>query len=121
MARLRDSWRTRLAASQQARNPQPESIARNPYQASCGCFRLGQVERTPDALARRSGHHLARGASLQCFTTVKDAETLSQSCSLIQIVRDQQDGHLQRGLPQLHEFAIQLAASAAVHSRKGLV
>src|SRR3954470_9415820 len=32
MARLRHSSRTRLAASQQARNPQPEPIARNPYQ-----------------------------------------------------------------------------------------
>src|SRR3954454_20696902 len=31
MARLRDSGRTRLAAPQQPRNPQPESIARSPY------------------------------------------------------------------------------------------
>src|SRR4051795_8991439 len=31
MARLRDSWRTSLTAPQQPRNPQPESIARNPY------------------------------------------------------------------------------------------
>src|SRR3954469_5281727 len=31
MARLRDSWRTSLPACQQPRNPQPESIARNPY------------------------------------------------------------------------------------------
>src|SRR5215203_1363256 len=32
MARLRDSWRTSLPASQQPRNPQSESIARTPYQ-----------------------------------------------------------------------------------------
>src|SRR3954452_19368161 len=32
MVRLRDSRRTRLAASQQPRNPQPESIARNQYE-----------------------------------------------------------------------------------------
>ena len=31
MVRLRDSRRTRLAAPQQPRNPQPESIARNRY------------------------------------------------------------------------------------------
>src|SRR3954468_18750858 len=31
MARLRVSWRTSLTAPQQARNPQSESIARNPY------------------------------------------------------------------------------------------
>src|SRR3954471_22895374 len=31
MARLRDSWRTSLSASQQPRNPPPEPIARNPY------------------------------------------------------------------------------------------
>src|SRR3954447_14201242 len=31
MARLRDSWRTSLSAPQQPRNPQPESITRNPY------------------------------------------------------------------------------------------
>src|SRR5215211_8892252 len=31
MARLRDSWRTSLPASQQPRNPQSESIARTPY------------------------------------------------------------------------------------------
>src|SRR5215203_5617702 len=34
MARLRDSWRTSLPASQQPRNPQSESIARTPYQVS---------------------------------------------------------------------------------------
>src|SRR4051812_41546883 len=33
MARLRVSWRTSLTAPQQARNPQSESIARNPYQS----------------------------------------------------------------------------------------
>src|SRR3954471_21821301 len=33
MARLRDPWRTSLTAPQQPRNPQPESIARNPYQS----------------------------------------------------------------------------------------
>src|SRR5829696_7232265 len=32
MARLRDSWRTSLPASQQPRNPQSESIARTPYE-----------------------------------------------------------------------------------------
>jgi transposase len=32
MLRLRDSWRTSLPASQQPRNPQPDSIARNRYQ-----------------------------------------------------------------------------------------
>src|SRR5215213_9814190 len=31
MARLRDSWRTSLPVAQQPRNPQPESIARSPY------------------------------------------------------------------------------------------
>ena len=31
MVRLRDSWRTSLSAPQQPRNPQPESIARKPY------------------------------------------------------------------------------------------
>src|SRR5215218_11317977 len=31
MARLRDSWRTSLPASQQPRKPQSESIARTPY------------------------------------------------------------------------------------------
>src|SRR3954462_2732374 len=34
MLRLRDSWRTSLPASQQPRNPPPESIARNPYHSS---------------------------------------------------------------------------------------
>src|SRR3954451_9525797 len=33
MARLRVSWRTSLTAPQQARNPQPESIARSPYES----------------------------------------------------------------------------------------
>src|SRR4051812_2458797 len=32
MARLRDSWRTSLPVAQQPRNPQPESIARSPYE-----------------------------------------------------------------------------------------
>src|SRR3954447_18193886 len=32
MACLRDSWRTSLPVAQQPRNPQSESIARNPYQ-----------------------------------------------------------------------------------------
>src|SRR5215203_572062 len=36
MARLPDSRRTSLSAPQQHRNPQPESIARNRYDA-CGC------------------------------------------------------------------------------------
>src|SRR3954469_4151097 len=34
MLRLRDSWRTSLPASQQPRNPPPESIARNLYHSS---------------------------------------------------------------------------------------
>src|SRR4051812_16162209 len=34
MARLRASWRTSLPVVQQPRNPQSESIARTPYQAS---------------------------------------------------------------------------------------
>src|SRR5687767_13910080 len=32
MARLRDSWCTSLPVAQQPRKPQPESIARTPYQ-----------------------------------------------------------------------------------------
>src|SRR3954468_10703464 len=33
-ARRRDSWRTSLPVAQQPRNPQPESIARSPYEPS---------------------------------------------------------------------------------------
>src|SRR3954470_2628401 len=36
MARLRDPWRTSLTAPQQPRNPQPKSIARNPYDYAVG-------------------------------------------------------------------------------------
>src|SRR3954467_8556603 len=36
MARLRDSWRSSLPVAQQPRNPQPESIARNPYHTGRG-------------------------------------------------------------------------------------
>src|SRR4051812_40991719 len=39
MAGLRDSWRTSLRAAQQPWNPQPESIARTPYDI----FRDGKV------------------------------------------------------------------------------
>src|SRR4051794_14027989 len=42
MAGLRDSWRTSLLAAQQPWNPQPESIARTPYD-------------TPLAIAQRTG------------------------------------------------------------------
>src|SRR3954452_16664805 len=38
MLRLRDSWRTSLPASQQPRNPPPESIARNPYDEALGPY-----------------------------------------------------------------------------------
>src|SRR5215218_2180723 len=47
MARLRDSWRTSLPASQQPRNPQSESIARTPYQRSQPRTRLLALCRSP--------------------------------------------------------------------------
>src|SRR4051795_43195 len=53
MARLRASWRTSLTAPQQPRNPQPESIARNPYdmRAPGGAEGLYAIECAMDELA----------------------------------------------------------------------
>src|SRR5215218_2662292 len=47
MARLRDSWRTSLPASQQPRNPQSESIARTPYQKRVNRPSNGTLRQAP--------------------------------------------------------------------------
>src|SRR4051794_41871929 len=53
MVRLRDSRRTRLAASQQPRNPQPEPIARNRYDIAALLARLSQLK---EKARLRTGH-----------------------------------------------------------------
>src|SRR3954462_2408361 len=49
MACLRASWRTSLPVAQQPRNPQPESIARNPYDIGLHTVRP-QPARQPEAV-----------------------------------------------------------------------
>src|SRR3954447_22207715 len=58
MAGLRDSWRTSLLAAQQPWNPQPESIARTPYQLAPG-WSCDAVIRLAASLDQASSHVIA--------------------------------------------------------------
>src|SRR3954468_12070562 len=105
MARLRVSWRTSLTAPQQARNPQSESIARNPYN-----FR-------GHSGGDRGGHRGRRLRwSLRTSTQAGSTPMTDDRVSLIEALQKADDGNFLRSLA---ETVLQIIMEADVDGLVG--
>ena len=85
-----------------------------------GTEQVVHAHQARDAHAGRSLQHLGWRAGLQDAAVGKHRHPVAQQRGLIQVMSDQHDGHVQL-LPQLRQFAVQVAPGQLIDGRKGFV
>src|SRR5829696_5029439 len=111
MARLRDSRRTSLSAPQQPRNPQPEAIARSPYQPMFLALWTHSQLLSPQpcgSLVESVCHQLVQAA---CLVGI---EPLRAACPITQ-AHDEEHGQENRERCGEHQSSLSSSARSPKH------
>jgi hypothetical protein len=79
-----------------------------------------QVQHLAHSRTGRCGQDVGRAASLQSFAGIEHAQTVRESRSLVQVVRDQDDRDAQGGA-QCGQLVLQMPSRATVHGRERFI